>query len=440
VGEPADDASGRASIRRVFANLGFLVRGRALAAVMMLGATVMMARALGPKGFGVVMLIQSYVLLIRGLLNFRSFEAVIRYGVPAHDAGDLQGLRRLLTLCHRVDRIACLVATVVALALAPLVGPLVGVGRGDIPLLAGYSLVLLTTGNNTADGILRLFDRFDSISWQMTIRGTLSLAGVAVAWWLGSPLAVFVGIMAGAYAVEELYMSWRGWLEYRRQMGRVPLDAGARDARMAEFPGLRRFLWVTYWQSNMDLVPKHLATVLAGALLGAASAGLVRLTRQISGVVSKPAVLIRQAVFPDLTRSWNQQRADFHAITYRVALYAGAVGLALVVIIYFLGGEFLGALVGNKFLAAVPLLTLMMLAAAFDLAAAPLRSAAYAVGQAGKVLWVYALATGIYLGLFVALTLWLGLIGIGIASCVGAALPLAVIAVSIRRGGGRQVA
>ena len=47
-----------------------------------------MARALGPTEFGMLVLMQTYVLLIRGLLNFKQFQAIIRYGVPAHDAGD----------------------------------------------------------------------------------------------------------------------------------------------------------------------------------------------------------------------------------------------------------------------------------------------------------------------------------------------------------------
>lgn len=428
----SDSSRQRTPVQRVLGNLGYLIRGRAVAALMMIGATILMARALGPASFGVVMLIQAYALLMRGLLNCRVFNAVIRYGVPAHDAGDLRTLRRLLRVCHRVDRGSSIAATLLAVLLAPWIGPLMGVGHEHVVLLAAYSLVLLTTGNNTPDGILRLFDRFDVIGWQMTTAAVISLVGVAIAAWWRAPLPVYVAVLGVAYATEQLCMSWLGWGEYRRRIG-PSVDDDLRTARLAEFRGLRGFLWVNYWQSNMDLVPKHLATVLAGLLLGATSAGLLRLSRQISSVLSKLAILTRQAVFPDLTRSWHQRDASFAHLTFRTATYVGGFGLVLVAVVYFFGHALLGTVVGAKYIAAAPLLSLMMLAATFDLAAAPMRSAAYAIGRAGKVLGMYAIAAAIYLALFVVLAPWLDLVGIGLATVVAACLPMLAMVVLIQR-------
>ncbi|MCK9213835.1 MAG: lipopolysaccharide biosynthesis protein [Rhodoferax sp.] len=421
-------------MRRVLGNFGLLVRGRGIAAVMSLGATTLMARALGPTEFGMVVLIHAYALLMRGLLDFRSVEAVVRYGVPAHDAGDTRTLRRLIKVCRRVDRRASFAATAIALILAPLIGPLMGIDRDHVMLLAAYSLVLLTTGNSSAKGILRLFDQFDVLGRQMTIGPTIRFFGVVVAWWLDSPLRVFVVILAVAYAAENLYASWRGRQEYRRRVGPPPRGESVSDASLTEFSGLRYFLWVTYWQSNMDLVPKHLSTVLAGYLLGSAEAGLLRLAQEISSLLSKPAGLIREVVFLDLTRSWHQGSAAFNLIAYRTALLGGGFGLLFVLAGYFFGADLLVALIGKKFVAAAPVLTLMLLAATFDLTASSLRSAAYAIGHADKVLRMYAVSAGIYVALFVALTSTSGLIGAGVAACVAAALPPLAIALLIRSG------
>ncbi len=420
-------------MRRVLGNFGFLVRGRSVAAAMSFGATMLMARALGPAEFGMVVLIQAYALLMRGLLNFRSFESVIRYGVPAHDAGDTRTLRRLVKVCRRVDLRASLVATALALIVAPLIGPSLGMGRDDVILLTAYSLVLLTTGNNTSGGILRLFDQFDTMGRIMTIGPTIRFFGVVIAWWLDSPLPVFVAILAFAFVTENLYGLWRGQHEYRQRIGRPPEGENISDANLAEFSGLRRFLWNNYWQSNMDLVRKHLSTLLAGYLLGPAEAGLLRLARELSSLLSKPAALIREVVFPDLTRSWHQGSAVFKLIAYRTALLGGGFGLLFVAAGYLFGDKLLGSLIGREFIAAAPVLTLMLLAATFDLTASSLRSAAYAIGSAGKVLRMYVVSAGIYMVLFVALTSWMGLIGAGVAACVAAALPPLAMAALIRR-------
>ena len=420
-------------MRRVLGNFGFLVRGRGLAAVMALGSTTLMARALGPAEFGLVMLILAYTLLMRGLLDFQSHEAVVRYGVPLHDAGDNRALRRLIKVCRRVDRRASITATALALIVAPMAGPRLGLDHHHVLLLAAYSLVLLATGNGTAGGILRLFDQFDTLGRQLTIGPAVRFCGVVLAWRLHAPLPVFVAILALAYVSENLYLSWCGRREYRRHVGPPPVGETISDAHVTEFSGLRKFLWVTYWQSNMDLVPKHLSTVLAGYLLGPAEAGLLRLAREFSSVLSRPAALIRQVVFLDLTRSWHQGSDAFDQIAYRTALLGGGLGLLFVTASYFFASPLLVTLIGAKFVAAKPIITLMLLAATFDLAGSSLRSAAYAIGHAGQVLRLYAVSAGIYLTLFVALTAWLGLIGAGVAACIAAVLPPLALFILIRR-------
>lgn len=410
-------------MRRVFGNFGFLLRGRGIAAVMLLATTALMARALGPAEFGLAILMQTYVLLVRGLLNVKQFQGIIRYGVPAYDAGDIHTLRRLIGICRRMDRYTSVAATLVALLMTPLIGPALGMDQDHVTLLALYSLVLLASGNITDIGILRLFDQFNVLARTEIISPAIRFFGVAIAWWLESPFPVFIAILALSYVTGNLYLSWCGRHEYRQQIGPAPKGKNIADARIAEFSGLRHFLWITYWQSNLDLIPKRGSIILAGYLLGASDAGLLRLARQFSTLLAKPAVLIRQVVFPDLTRSWNQGSSDFKLVAYRIALLGGSVGMLFVLTGYFFGDALLGMLVGAEFVAAAPVLTLLLLAATFELTASSLRSASYAIGHASKVLRLSLLSMVIYVGLFIVLTSQMGLIGAGVAASVAAALP-----------------
>lgn len=431
--EPRQDEGPQSPMRRILGNLGYLLRGRGIAGVMLLAATALMARALGPVEFGLVILIHTYVVLVRGLLNAKQFLAIVRYGVPALDADDPAKLRRLIAICWRLDRFTCVAATLAAMASAPLIGPSLGMDQQHVMMLCLYSLVLLTTGNRTSIGILRLFDRFDVLGNKETIGPMIRLGGIVIAWWLECPLPVYVAIFAVAFAIEELYLGWCGRREYREKMGPTPVTENTRDATMSEFSGLRQFLWITYWQSNVDLIPKHGSIMLAGLLLGPAEAGLLRLARQFSTLLSKPAGLIRQVVFPDLTRSWNEGNTDFKLIVHRTALLAGGLGLLFVMAGYLWGEFLLETLIGEEFIAAAPVLTLLLLASTFDLTASSLRSAAYAIGHAGKVLRLYALSAVIYITLFILCTLELGLIGSGVAACIAAAIPPLAMALLIRK-------
>ena len=408
----------------VLANFWVLIRGRGAAAIMAFGATALMARSLGPAEFGLVVLMHTYVMLIRALLDFGSMDAIVRYGIPAHDASDNHTLGKLIKVCRRIDKQASITAVLLALLIAPLAGPAMGMDAKHVMLLMAYSTVLLTTGIGSATGILRLYKRFDIIGRHLTIAPTLRFFGVIIASLLNAPMQIFVAIWAGAYAAENFYLLWQAKHKYRMQINQTLNTISLKDAKIDDFDGLRHFLWVSYWQSNLDLLPKHITTLLVGYLLGPAEAGLLRLANELSSALAKPAALIRQVVFVDLTRSWHQASNAFNVVAYRTALLGGALGLVLVMVSYFFGEYLLSTLLGNEYIEAKNILTLMLLAASLDLTASPLRSALYAMGKALSALHLHIFSTVIYLILFVVLTKHLGLIGAGVAASCGASLTL----------------
>jgi O-antigen/teichoic acid export membrane protein len=424
VNQAEDPTPSHNPMHRVLGNFWILIRGRGAAAVMAFGATAIMARSLGPVEFGLVVLMHTYVMLVRALLDFDSMDAIVRYGVPAHEASDNHTLGKLIKVCRRLDKQTCISATLLALLAAPFAGPAMGMDNKHVMLLMAYSTVLLTTGTGSATGILRLYDRFDILGRQMTIAPTLRFIGVGVAWWLGAPIEIFVAVWGAAYIAENIYLLWQANHKYRKQINQSLGAVSLKDASINDFDGLRHFLWVTYWQSNIDVLPKHISTLLVGYLLGPAEAGLLRLAREIASALSRPALLIRQVVFVDLTRAWHQGSAAFDVVAYRTALLGGALGMVFVALSYFFGEYLLGSLLGSQFIAAKAVLTLMLLAATLDLATSPLLSGLYAMGHAMKTLRITMVSTALYLLMFVLLTRKFALIGAGLAATAGAALTL----------------
>jgi hypothetical protein len=73
-------------------------------------------------------------------------------------------------------------------------------------------------------------------------------------------------------------------------------------------------------------------------------------------------------------------------------------------------------------------LSLLLLAASFDLASAPLRAAAYAMGRAGTVLNIHIGGIVTYLSMFFLLTPLTGLTGPGLAAVLASLLALSLTA------------
>ena len=422
----------KTNAQRVFKNFGVVLRGRGIAAVFNVVALALMANALSPVEFGLVVLLHTYVLAIRGFLNFRTFEAIVKYGVPLHASGDNDGLRKLLRITTSIDVMASIVATALGIAAASITGKFVHWDTQMVTIAAIYSLTLLTTATGTPNGILRLYDRFDVLGIWYTISPGIRFFGVVFAWFFDAEMLVFIGVWAAAFVFENIWIYLRGHREVHQHMSES-IWRGFHSRELRETTSeFRHFMGVIYWQTNVDLLPKHLAVLLAGSLLGPAGAGMFRLANDFSTVLSKPGLMLREVLFPDLSRMLHNKEAGFHELGYRAVRIAGAAGLLMVLLSIPLGAPILG-IIGQDYTPAAPLMTLMLLAATFELAGSPLRAAAYALGGAGTVLRIYALSSFVYLSLFYVFTPPLGLIGPGIAASIGGALTLGRLLLLVRK-------
>jgi len=409
--------------KRVLKNFGVVLRGRGIAAIFNLTATALMAHTLRATEFGLVILLHTYVLAVRGILNFRTFEAVVRFGVPLHENGDNAGLKKLFRRTTVIDLASGIAATLLGIFAASLAGGFLHWDAQMISLAAVYSLVMLTTISNTPNGILRLYDRFDVLSVFYTVGPATRLTGVVIAWAMGADMYVFIAIWAAAFVLENTWLFVRGHIELHKHLdGPVWRGGGWREIRNTsrEF---RHFIAVVYWQTNIDLLPKHVSVLLTGSLLGPAAAGMFRLARDFSAILTKPALMLREVLFPDLSRILHSEAEGFYELGFRAVKVAGAGGLLLVLLSIPAAGPVLG-IIGQEYTEAAPLLTLMLLAATFELAVAPLRAAAYAMGKVGQTLRIHLLSVIIYLGLFYILTPIMGLPGPGVAASIGALLTI----------------
>ena len=333
---------GPTTLQRAFRNFGKLLRGRGVAAVLELLTVALLARELTPTPFGKVVLVQTYMLVIRGLFNFKIYEVLVRFGVPLLEAGKDRSFRQLLRLTLLVDGLSSAVATVVAIIVARAAGVLLGWDDDIAPLAMIYSAALLTFGFGTAKGVLRIYDRYDVLGVQLMIGPVLRLIGVLIVMTTEPTLILFVIALTLATALGNIYLIAMGWRELRRQVGTITFRGSSLKGWREEFDGLVKFVVIVYWQGNVDMLPKHITTLLAGTFLGPAGAGLLRLAREATKILSKPGALLRQVLFPDLVRMWVRHSPEFSAILVRATMISMFVGLIITTASIFGGSPLVG--------------------------------------------------------------------------------------------------
>lgn len=426
-------AASRGPIGRAIRNAGWLLGGKGVGGVFSLVYLALAARSLGVGGFGVFTLVLTYGTATANLVQFQSWQTVIRYGAGHLAAGRLDALRRVLAFTALLDLGAASIGAIIAAACAPLVGTLLGWTAGEAHVAALFSASLVFGLRGTPTGVLRLFDRFDLAAYSETALPAMRLIGALAVFASGASVAGFLL----AWAVAELVTTIVMWISAVRELHRQGIAATgglALGGVVAENPQLWRFAWTTNLTSSINLVWQQLPTLAVGGVAGAATAGGYRLAVQLTAALSKPASSLARSVYPEFAKLAVEGGAPALApLVKRSARIAGVGGLGVVLLIAVAGPTALSLIGGRDYGFAYPFLVLLSIAAAIDLCGFGLEPALVALGRAGTILAIRIIAALIYAALLASLLAVFGAAGAAIATIGAAIVVVAMLLVQWRR-------
>jgi O-antigen/teichoic acid export membrane protein len=395
--------SGGSVIRRVFRNAGLLLSGKLTTGLLQLASLALAARGLGLDGFGTFILVQTYVQILAGVTTFQSWQLLIRFGaqdIADNRIGDFQALIKFSTL---LDIAGAALGAAVGIALAPLLGGWMGWDGETIALAQLYSLLVLSYAVATPTGLLRLYDKFGILAWQVVITPGLRLLGVAIAFLFQAPIWAYWLSWFAAGFIGSVVLLGLGWREAARA-GHLHGFDRALGGITRRHPGLWRFALLSNLQSSLTTVHGYLTTLLVGALGSAAQAGLFRIAWEIATALVKPAELLNQATYPELARMAGRRAfSEMTQLILRSGLSVAFGAAALFLLAAAIGRPALELGFGAGFGDAYAVLLLLIAAAGIAMSGFAFVPTLYAMGRPGAPLLVNAVLTLAYLPvLFIA--------------------------------------
>lgn len=412
--------------RRLFHNAAILLSGTAGASLLTLGTFALTARALGPEGFGILMLIKAYVFVVDRLVSFQPWQALIKYGADALEHRRTDEFKRLIKCGTLLDLASAVIGASAAAAGAYWVGTWRGWDPHIVRMATGYSIVILFNFASTPTAILRLFNRFKPLAMQEVVAAGVKLAGVIVAFLLGAGLRAFLSIWIASEVVGQALVVLMGWMELRRQGIRGIMRARVRGVT-AESPGLWRFLWTTNLNTTVLMSARELDTLVVGGVLGPAGVGLYKIAKQCAKMLAQVSDPLYHAIYPELAKLWAQGRpGSIRQLVIRSGISLGSLGFVVWVSVLLLGRVFLGLAFGPAFVAAYPALLWCMSGVVIDVTVIPLHPVLLAMGRPGLTFWIHVAGTLCFLPALIGLSRAFGVTGAGMAFFIY----LTVIAVS----------
>src|SRR6478672_7884452 len=202
--------------RSLLKNSSYLGISKAVAAICGVATLAFAGRGLGVLMFGTLILITSYVKAVSGIAKFQSWQLIVRYGGHGVAHGDPEHFKVATGFAFALDTVSGIGGMLIGAALLPFIGRWVGIDPGYLWLGMLYCTVIPILSAATPDGVLRVLDRFDLISWSATLMPITRALLAAIAFISGASFATYVVIWFATDLLGNLYPWYLAWRELRR--------------------------------------------------------------------------------------------------------------------------------------------------------------------------------------------------------------------------------
>lgn len=419
-------------VKRVFANVGLLLGGKAGAGLLSLAYLVIVARTLGASDYGVLVLIHAYVTLIGGVVAFSGTYGFVRFGTIAIEEGDhdrLLALGRLLTMVEAGFGVG---AILLSALLAPVVAPHMEWPPAATHFATVYSLAILANVRSTPLAMLQIAARFDLIAIHHIVSPLVRLVGSIIVWAAGGGLTGFLVVWLAAAIAEWATMWALGLWVLRRMKLHAPLGGPVRGVLRGN-PGLARFLVTTNADVTLRELAPRLIPLAIGWILTPAATGVFSLAQRASVILEQPATLLGQASYSVLARlAAEGNLRQLNSTVWRSAGFAVLLSVPVVVLLAFFSTPLLHLLGGKSFNGGAGVILLLAIARAFAIAAPPMSSALIAIGRPNRSIYVNLASNLLLLPFLPLLLLAFGLVGAGWHAVVQAAFSTLALAFFFR--------
>lgn len=343
--------------RAVLRNLGWLLAGRGVQAVLSLFYLAFVTRALGVGGFGRFALITGAAQALSTLVAFQSWQVIVQYGVDLVRKEDDAALGRLFKGAALLDLFSACVGAATAILILEIWSESLGIGPTLKRATMIFAVVQVVTIKSTPLGILRLRDRFGLAA--------LAESTTAITRFLGAGIVLLVhptvqGFMV-VWGLAEIVTAAAYWTVAARG-GDLLLMRRATDVRRLprEHPGIVGFALSTNANTTLALSSKQAPLLIVGAVLGTTAAGGYRLGAQLAQALAKLSQMIARAAFPEVVRAVRgADRAQVRRLLARAAGAGAAAGLVILLIVAASGRAVLDLVAGPEFVGAYPVLVIM---------------------------------------------------------------------------------
>ncbi len=383
-------------MQRLIRNIGWLLTGRGVNAILSIVYLALATRTLGLDNFGYFAIILALGQTVTGLANFQTWQFVVRWGAEDESPANATGFAIALDV---LSVVLGLLLAAILVSTAPLWLPL---PPDLLPVAFGYCVVSLLAIRTTPTGLLRLRFAYAKATAAESIQPIVRASGAALAAFALPTVSGFVL----AWATAEIAVSVALWITAAR-VERIDLSRISLKHIPAAHPGAWRFVLSTNLSGSLNVGAKQVLILLVGAIGGETAAGGFRVASQLGQALVSLAQAVSKAIYPELVHAQDTA----HDMARRMANVALVAGVLAVLVTLLFGRWALDAIAGEDFDMVYWAMVILAIAGAIELVGASLESLLVSAGRAGTAFVIRAVPTLLSLMFLEVAMGWTGLNG-----------------------------
>ncbi len=287
-----------------FANV--LVKNFSLAAIGEGGASfinllviVLLIKLIGNDGYGILILAQSYMLIIDTIFNLQCWKSLIKYGEIAYKNKDLKSLIGYIKLGAILDIGTAIFGSVIGFFLVDFVGFILNWNYDLIICSKIFSLVILFHFSGTPTAVLRMENKFNLVSIQKIVSAIIKVITLLVFLIFKKNISLLNGVII--YSITDivghiLLVIFAFNLLHKKY--------GIINIIKVKIPNnYKEFIKFTIWTTFSDIVdlPVQYFDVFIISKLGFTMVSIFKFFKQIVAILSKLTTPLYQAIFPQFS-------------------------------------------------------------------------------------------------------------------------------------------
>lgn len=270
--------------KRILKGGGILLSSNAAASILGFIILSLVAKNFSVEEFGIIGIIQSYALTIGTLLNFQTWQTIIKYYPRTKD--DSEYVQSLLKYSFRLDLITAIIAFILGILCLEFLYKVINLPEEYKYCAQIYLLSILTKLNGTATGYLRVQDKYDLFFKSQVFAGIVKLIFVLIALWGNLGLVyIIIAFTFGEVAYDlSLNLSFYKVLKTDSLSG---FFSKSSKLIKQKYQDIFDFSLYSNLISSFDTIIFQADVIIVSSFFGVSYAGCFKMIKVVSGLINR---------------------------------------------------------------------------------------------------------------------------------------------------------